>query len=109
MSTLAVFCRGNEKFNVTLGVGEVVGGTASNGLLILADGTVAGVSNGEIDHYSNGLPFNLHGRLVMGDGVPDYYHNGVTFSANGAVGAEAAAATRTENGIPRTATNQVAI
>ena len=104
--SLQVFTRSGV-LDVTVGSGEVVGGTSAQGCLILADGSVAGQLNGSIDHHHNGLPFNVHGRLLVGSGLPDYYHNGIPFTATGMVCTAQAPVVRADQGHPYDAADNI--
>ena len=105
--SLQVFTR-TGVFRVTPGSGEVTSGIDCNGFRILPDGTVAGQLNGSIDHYHNGFPFNLHGRLLIGGGAPTYYHNGIPFTATGMVSSLQGAPVRTDQGHPYEAADSIA-
>lgn len=48
------------------GVGPIVGGIPFQGMVINTLGAIHTHHQGTIDHYANGLPFDVDGRLVVG-------------------------------------------
>ena len=85
MSRLGPHFRPNGKLRLNIGVGELVDPIKFGALNCSATGAIYAVSNGTIDHYADGLPFNLHGRLVITESPVEYVDQGTPFSSTGAV------------------------
>lgn len=77
----------NGELPLNTGAGALVGAVQSQGLNLDATGKIYAILNSQINHYANGLPFNLHGRLVISNTLapPAYFDQGIPFAANGAV------------------------
>lgn len=52
------------------------------GLRLDTAGAIFAQRNGQIDHYHNGLPFNLQGRLMITGADPVRVTQGIAFSAS---------------------------
>lgn len=85
MSRLGPHFRVNGKLRLNVGVGELVDPIEDQALRLDAAGNIYAVSNGTINHHASGLPFNLHGRLVVSASPVVYWDQGVPFNINGAV------------------------
>jgi hypothetical protein len=82
MSILGPFCRGSSGLPTSEAAGPPIG-KPNMGLYVL-NGDVETINNGSVNHYSNGLPFTVLGRLVVSPtSVISYYDQGVPYSATG--------------------------
>jgi hypothetical protein len=82
MSILGPFCRGNSGLPTSEAAGPPLG--EANMSLYVFNGDVETINNGSVNHYSNGLPFSLLGRLVVSSGANiSYYDQGIPYSALG--------------------------
>ena len=70
---------------LSVGVGAVAGQTTAQGLKISDVGFIYAVMDGTIDHYANGLPFDVNGRLVVSQSPPSRISMSVPFTSTGAV------------------------
>ena len=70
---------------VILGTGVVAETAIFQGFKINDVGAIHSVLDGVIDHYASGLPFDVHGRLVISNDVPERVTMSVPFNAAGAV------------------------
>ena len=85
MSRLGPHFRANGKLRTNIGVGELVDPVEDQAVRLDTSGNIYCVSNGTITHYASGLPFNIHGRLVVSASPVDYWDQGTPFSATGGV------------------------
>ena len=70
---------------LNIGTGPLVDATLSQGLMIDSAGAVYAVSDGVIDYYAYGLPFDINDRMVITNSPPVHYDQAVPFAASGAV------------------------
>lgn len=106
MSILGPVCRGNSGLPID-DAGGAPTGKANMGLYVI-NGDVEVINNGSKSHYSNGLPFNVLGLLVIApSAVIAYYDQGLPYSATGNPVTGAGPATRYDQGVAFNASGEI--
>lgn len=70
---------------LNVGTGAPIDPVPSQGLLVDEDGAIYASNDTSPDHWANGLPFDVNGRLVVEESLPVIFDQGLPFSASGAV------------------------
>ena len=93
---------------VNIGIGAIVDPVKSQGLNIDNTGAVYAVADGVIDHYNQGLPFEVNGRLVVTEDPKVRVDQSVPFSAAGAMCLGAGGISYVSQGLAYTASGAIA-
>ncbi|MDB4312057.1 hypothetical protein N9937_01375 [bacterium] len=75
------FCRLQGVLPLNIGSGALVDPVEYMGTRCDNRGRIYSMINTQIDHWANGLPFNIHGRLCVATSAVAYWDQGVPFTA----------------------------
>ena len=81
----APLARKSGKVPVSIGTGAIPNGESLQGLNVSEEGYIFAVLDGEINHYFQGLPFDVNGRLVISQNTPARVSASVPFTSTGGV------------------------